>query len=1013
MDLYVAINLGQYGNGEKNLPDDIDTLTAMGWSAVVAVYDSRNGRVYVDTNPNANSTDFGQDLAPFGVQVRDQNHPEGFLGAYFNSQLDAVEFAIHRQALIAAGWNGIDAADLRFHVYTTKEGTSNNPPGAGDLGGRSDIRDTVYDDRLAEDHWREQSSLDHILRTGISRNGNHDRGKRAKVALLVHGNQAIQPASVMHGLINNGQGAGYHRVLDPHAVYGQPLNLHVTATLASALQWASVDPAANKPWLDGPAFNARIAGLAHTGVVHFLATTFSDPILPYFTPDFIADNVELAHDLIREIYGVAPSPRVFWTPERVVDNDVLRKVRDLGYTHTFIDQMRHVLKWYGRTSALTDDGYRIQRISPGGGGDVNAFVINDQASTFRFDNHDQGLGLPLRRLFSKKARSGLHDQVVILFYNWEDFGNKANADAYDRLVRWMANQPWIELVSLDDVAAGAIDLSYPPDGNGDPFSPIVRGANPALDNKVSHDYIDHATDENYDNWYLGSALEEGLHDKVFQHRPGQDVPKAYGMLYTSGIIADTWDLVKNIQHPGLRDLARGTLHASVFQTAFHNQANNNLSKFSTGEYVWRDNSFENLADFAAVAQSRSRMAALYAALDAWALSGTNGVAVVSADVDLDGEDEILLYNDRVAALFERLGGRMTGFWMRYPLSGRVYQLIGPFSSYAGRPTEEEGVANVLGGAVDAHQTSGLKDWYADLGGSGQSYVNDLYSVVLHANGLTLTSGDGKIAKTISLDADATDLLVSYSLDPSIGTLFLRHGMSPGLRQLWGRGQASLGSLGQDGARVSLSQFLGEGQVELGVELLSNVVWNPLASDRDPAAVLAIDAPPMRNQAHTHQVELSGTGPGFQFRLGGDILDPDSDEDGLPDAYELLHPDLDPLNPDDAFEDADEDGASNTDEFIAGTDPGNAADRPEVRQIFPHASGEGFEIRIPTQVGRQYRIFYQDVLDHSPTAWTEIPISPIQGDGSVQSYVDDGTHTDPGPDSPLVHQRFYYLLIEKP
>ena len=50
-------------------------------------------------------------------RIYDQNWTnvtDAYLGAYFNSQLDAVEFGITRQALLNAGWNGSSA--LTFQV---------------------------------------------------------------------------------------------------------------------------------------------------------------------------------------------------------------------------------------------------------------------------------------------------------------------------------------------------------------------------------------------------------------------------------------------------------------------------------------------------------------------------------------------------------------------------------------------------------------------------------------------------------------------------------------------------------------------------------------------------------------------------------------------------------------------------------------------------------------------------------------------------------------------------------
>ena len=57
--------------------------------------------------------------------------------------------------------------------------------------------------------------------------------------------EAIQPGSYTQSLINTGAGAGFYRPLDVHQAYNVPLTMHITPTLASAIQWASVP--ANSP----------------------------------------------------------------------------------------------------------------------------------------------------------------------------------------------------------------------------------------------------------------------------------------------------------------------------------------------------------------------------------------------------------------------------------------------------------------------------------------------------------------------------------------------------------------------------------------------------------------------------------------------------------------------------------------------------------------------------------------------------------------------------------------------
>ena len=87
------------------------------------------------------------------------------------------------------------------------------------------------------------------------------------------------------------------------------------------------------------------------------------------------------------------------------------------------------------------------------------------------------------------------------------------------------------------------------------------------------------------------------------------------------------------------------------------------------------------------------MAAIYRSVNTWAAqkaAGQTATIRVEQDVDLDGEQEYLLYNAHVMAVFERLGGRMIGAWMREPASGVIYQMVGNLVSGSGSETEGGG-----------------------------------------------------------------------------------------------------------------------------------------------------------------------------------------------------------------------------------------------------------------------------------------------------------------------------------
>ena len=412
---------------------------------------------------------------------------------------------------------------------------------------------------------------------------------------------------------------------------------------------------------------------------------------------------------------------------------------------------------------------------------------------------------------------------------------------------------------------------------GDTWGTVPRGT-PSVAT-VAHDFIDHATQENYDNWYNGQAgREESLRDKRFDIRTGVQLPagKEFGTLSLgTGIISQAWAQVTTTGNASLARLARGTAGAAVFETAFHDQTNNDLSKYSTGAYIYPDTGFQNLAGFAKAAHAQFRFAAVFKRVDTWAANAGSyyGSAVAeAADVDLDGENEYLLYNDRVFALFERIGGRLTGAWVRDMQSGAVFQAIGNFVGYAGSETEEEGPTNISNGAVNAHRVSGFRDQFAQTGGLGvgtNGYVNDLYTAASAPSGTgwKFTSSDGKIAKTITLSVRGTHLRASYVLSGGVNTVFVRFGLSPNLHDLLLQGQANL-TTANDATKGEFNAYNKNGSANVRAFVRygggNTAAFNASAVDRDGGVVF--DTINLRNLAQTQQVEIFG-GNGMTFALG--------------------------------------------------------------------------------------------------------------------------------------------------
>ena len=993
VDSYIVIDTGNTTAGERAMPNEVDIATDMKWEVVVAAYGQNFGTIFVDRNATSNTTtQFQNPVTEGGVESRafgGQNE------AAWSSRFDAVEIAVERRHLKDAGWLG-DPNTLNFQVFTTMPNTTGS--GSGDLSGRNDIRDTIADDWLASDYWKDQDNirLNGKLNGYFGRSANNDRNKSAKVMLLAHGNQAIQPSSVTQSLVRSGSPAvGYSRLVETHESYNAPLTLHLTPTLASALQWAKNPSAGAWPNNDGPTFNTRLRNLVSSGRVSLVGSSFADHVARYFPQEFNNSNKVLSEQFLDTIYGSnAASRSVFWPSERVLDTTTLQTIDGMGYDFTFADQMRHFLKWFGRSSALGTSGYRINEVNG-----VKIFPIHDVTSEYLDQTLDEGTSLAVRQLLSRRSRSGIQDQVVTLWRDMGDFANNTKAASYDANVRWLSSRPWIRVVTAQQIATGQVSYKGQDGNTYGTWGTITQG-NATTTSIVSKDWVDHASGENYDNWYHGGNNRPGLKNLSF------GATSVFGQVGVSGHANTVWDSVKLVDtgKANLRRVAETVIHGAMFQTAFHNSTNADLSKYSTGDYISVDNGVgQTLADFARNTQSQTRFANIYGRVQQWnASSGASTLAAEAADVDLDGSTEYLLYNSRVFAVFEGKGGRMTAAWLRNPDSGLVWQVAGNFASYSGTDSENEGESNFVGSSatINAYRTSGFKDWWAVAGASGSnSGVNGDYTVS-SANGSTgWTFSRNGISKTISLpNTWAGRLNAAYSLG-SNSKLFVRFGLSPNLLDLMLNGHINLSN--EVTADVSGSRRLDLVNNNSTDTIRAFVVApqiNDAASDVSGSGFTTVNR---RNQAQTHQVEVELTGAGphlltLGFDQGVDDQAPNLITDGIPNSWW-----------DDYFTntadyvgsaDPDGDGMTNSVEWLVGLNP-IVNDINSYPKLTITKSGSSYTLSIPTIANRRYQ---------------------LQTSNDMSSWSNSGQPTDTAADAqpalleiaemPSGSKRFYRMVI---
>lgn len=892
LDLYVAIDCA--AGGQLWMPDLLDVQTDRLWDACVAVY--RAGSVA------------GSD---FRVYDQNFNQPWNalYLGAYFQSELDAVEFGIRRQVLLNAGWDGV--SPITFQVFTTNDGAETNCTG----GGRSsDIADAITD-------------VDRGCSDGTLNGGTLSTASAGLVyyASIAHGNQSVNQADDIGAHIYDSEantgirgGTGFLRALDTHRLFGVPINLHPSGTLTTACLWARRPGGASDPQ-DGPSFLQEIRAFADADQSvkpgSLIGGVFAEHIMPYFEGPVNARSLAVTDSLQQVVYGVsAADAKVMHTPERVIrsqstglaplDGHTFEDIAASPYQATVLDEVTHLHHWfYSGETCAPDAGYRHKLHKING---VYCFIINDREDQGKFGNHDGGAVMDTRFSLLQKALFGNSSESVVVFDDWEALAGKSfdatsgnslpnnNPNQYHRTIRWLANHPWVRVVNLKDLLGIA---------QANPSAFVIDHGNRFDLSVQTYEWLKHASENSYNYWYYNNNAGFGGNEQDFYNlvpvitgaqgdyharnaTPANDGPPLpsgmkHGDMNTPGtLLYETWARLQQAPMNRLRVLGEWSFLAMIYETAWHEENELDYSDSDCyGNWNFPDGSWDGVNTWALRLQNHARQGAIYAAAAQWADSVQRGVWPVSvvtraSDVDLDGELEYVIANRKAYTVFERYGGRGVLACVYDAARGDAEVLVGAPITNPSAPGEEEYTGPL------ANRCSAFKDVnggvYADAPYTAIAYENGAQGST--ARGWQFTSPDGKISKFLSLEVDSGDVHAHYRETVS-GPLFVRLGLSPNPLDLIHQGQTHLvGTLLGDRYRLANSAG-GAAQVEWPAGVSFNPSPSFAGADR-------------RNLALTEEVELSGDGDfGFTLRLRPDTAfsrPPVGDvADGVPPAHIAL------------------------------------------------------------------------------------------------------------------------------
>lgn len=540
--------------------------------------------------------------------------------------------------------------------------------------------------------------------------GKNKRGGNA--AFVHHGNQGLTYTDVFRGP-NNDADAGFDEILEEHQLYNIPGNFHLSGTLITAADWHD---SAFLDWLK--------EGAAQ-GYVSMMTSAYAQHIMPFVNNDMNNWSVYIETELIK--YKLNYTPRSAWIPERVW-------LSQGDYPNNgVIDWLGDNFTQYGINSVVLDDNVHCSNIPYGKIGNMNNGSGIDLKMVPRNDEFSGNVkGNPDAAKNQLSYAGG--DQILVYADDWEIAAslNEFNYDHaftwnYRNMINWCAsNYPAVNVWKLNNAVENSSFLSGGADINKGTYNLIggfegYGGSNNA--------------------WYTHWASYSSPSD---HHNPKSN----FGYIWS-----DAYNNLSTAPDNKLSQAGWYVLMTNLYETGWHDGLGGPLS----GWQIRYSAHIKNANPY------------IYASRWAAGTSFTEDVFAGNWDMDNDGQDEFIIYNQKIFMVFESIGGKINWMFVKDD-EGNASSVIGNCNVYW---VDTDGDWN----------DSSSKNHIAGLSDVSPNYQHDYYDwevVESNSNYVEVEFSKYDIKKRVKLQKNKKYAEIVYQTD---GNTYIQSGFTPDLVDL--------------------------------------------------------------------------------------------------------------------------------------------------------------------------------------------------------------------------------------